>query len=147
MPTFGKRSLENLALVDHRLIEIARRVIPYKDFSVLSGFRGKAEQEDCLKDGRSTKPWPESTHNFNALGRISPPSCGVDVAPYFKERPHIRWEDKNEFILLAGRFQQAADHLGYEIRWGGNWDQDDDALDDQTFQDLGHFEIVGKGNK
>ena len=83
MPTFGKRSLENLALVDHRLIEIARRVIPYKDFSVLSGFRGKAEQEDCLKDGRSTKPWPESTHNFNALGRISPPSCGVDVAPYF----------------------------------------------------------------
>ena len=42
---------------------------------------------------------------------------------------------------MAGYIQATADKLGIKIRWGGDWDSDGD-LDDQTFMDLGHFELV-----
>lgn len=142
MPSFGRTSLERLAAVDPRLVEVCEEVIKSKDFTVISGFRGKDEQNRLYESGASTKPWPDSKHNRSATGGTSPPGCAVDVAPWFAEAPHVRWDDENEFIYLAGMFHQAAAELGIPLRWGGNWDQDDDVIDDQTFQDLGHFELT-----
>ncbi len=34
----------------------------------------------------------------------------------------------------------AAHDLGIELRWGGDWDRDAE-FDDQTFNDLPHFEL------
>ena len=53
------------------------------------------------------------------------------------------WDDINQFYLMAGHIQSIAIRLGYKIRWGGDWDRDGD-LTDQTFMDLGHFEILGE---
>lgn len=142
MPSFGKASRAKLDQVDPRLVEICEQVISTRDFTIVSGFRSKDEQNAIFERGASKKQWPNSKHNKNAAGGISAPGCAIDVAPYFSEAPHIRWEDENEFIYLAGMFHQAASALGYTLRWGGNWDQDDDIIDDQTFQDIGHFEII-----
>jgi len=35
---------------------------------------------------------------------------------------------------------------GLNLLWGGNWDADQVIIDDQNFNDLGHFEIIGNGN-
>jgi len=53
------------------------------------------------------------------------------------------WDDINQFYLMAGHIQSIATRLDYEIRWGGDWDRDGE-LTDQTFMDLGHFEILGE---
>jgi peptidoglycan L-alanyl-D-glutamate endopeptidase CwlK len=42
---------------------------------------------------------------------------------------------------LAGVIQCAAAELGYDLRWGGNWDGDGEIIKDQKFNDLPHFEI------
>ncbi len=142
MPSFGRASRERLDDVDPRLVQICEEVIKVRDFTIVSGFRGKDKQNAIFESGASKKQWPNSKHNKNAAGGLSPPGCAVDVAPWFAEEPHIRWDDDNEFIYLAGAFHQAASSLGYGLRWGGNWDQDDDVIDDQTFQDLGHYELI-----
>jgi len=137
MPVFGKKSKAVLETVDPRLVEVLGRVIPHYDFSVLSGFRGKEEQDEIFRLGRSTKQWPNSKHNRNAEGRMQAPSIAVDIAPY-----PISWSDEDAFIYLAGMVWIIGKDLGYNIRWGGDWDMDNEILKDQTFQDLGHFELV-----
>jgi hypothetical protein len=37
---------------------------------------------------------------------------------------------------------QAAAALGVKLRWGGNWDMDDDLYDRNKPFDLGHFERI-----
>ena len=63
-------------------------------------------------------------------------SEAVDIAPY-----PINWKDTEKFYYVAGIVMGVAGMLGIELRWGGDWDRDDD-LHDQTFMDLGHFELV-----
>ena len=143
MPSFGRASRGKLDNVDPRLVQVCEEVIKSRDFTIISGFRGKDEQDEIYASGASKKQWPNSKHNRNADGGLTPPGCAVDIAPWFAEEPHIRWDDDNEFIYLAGMFHQAAAALGITLRWGGNWDSDDDIIDDQTFQDIGHYELTG----
>jgi peptidoglycan L-alanyl-D-glutamate endopeptidase CwlK len=67
----------------------------------------------------------------------SKPSLAVDIAPY-----PIDWADDERFYFLAGIIKAASHQVGVKVRWGGDWDSDDD-FHDQTFMDLGHFEIRG----
>ena len=64
----------------------------------------------------------------------------TDVAPWFEEKPHIRWLDTKSFYHFAGFVLGIAASMGFELRWGGDWDMDND-LHDQSFMDLVHFEI------
>ena len=139
MPSFGSKSRALLDTVDPRLVEIMEKVVKHRDITVISGFRGKAEQDDLVRRGLSKTKWPYSKHNRNANGDASTPAIAVDIAPY-----PINWKDTNDFIYVAGMVVQAAQELGHTVRWGGDWDMDGDAIDDQTFQDLGHFELVVK---
>lgn len=130
-PVFGERSLALLATCDERLQRIAQAAIRVgMDFSVISGHRGKDEQEDLFARGLSRKRWPDSRHN-------SLPSLAFDVAPW-----PIDWSDRGRFLHLAGILRTVAFDLAVPIRWGGDWDGDFD-LKDQTFFDLGHFELIG----
>ncbi len=110
-------------------------MIKHYDCSVTCGRRGEEEQNAAYAEGRSKLKFPESKHNKT-------PSLAVDVVPYFKASPHIRWEDKEKFYEFGGFVQGVAKVLGINIRWGGNWDKNDE-LHDQTFFDLPHFEIDG----
>jgi len=64
----------------------------------------------------------------------------TDAAPWFQEEPNIRWYDTKSFYHFAGFVLGIAAVMGIELRWGGDWDMDDD-LHDQTFNDLVHFEL------
>ncbi len=71
-----------------------------------------------------------------------PLSMAVDIAPY-----KIDWNDKNRFYFLAGIIKAVAAKLLEEgkithaIRWGGDWDSDNN-FKDQSFFDLPHFELI-----
>lgn len=65
----------------------------------------------------------------------------MDLAPYFPEPPHIIWSEKEGFIYLAGIIKGIAWSKGIQIRWGGDWDMDNDQKD-EALRDFGHFEVV-----
>ena len=64
------------------------------------------------------------------------PSLAIDAAP-----SPIDWNDRERFFYFAGVVKGVAEEMGIKIRWGGDWDGDND-FDDQTFDDLVHFELV-----
>jgi len=134
MPTFGADSKAKLDTLDPDLQVVLRAAIAGFDFKIISGFRGKAEQNEAFANGKSTKVWPDSKHNIT-------PSIGVDLAPWYPEAPHIRWKRTGRFIYLAGWIMGIGEELGLTLRWGGDWDMDTD-LSDQKFNDLGHFELL-----
>lgn len=144
MASFGARSRNKLASVHPSIQDVCNVVIKTFDFTVINGWRGKEVQNEYFSQGLSTKRWPDSRHNtheINADGTIEKlPSLAIDIAPWHTELLHIRWKNINEFYFLAGRIMQVGEEFGLNIRWGGDWDMDED-LYDQKFMDLGHFEL------
>ena len=136
---FGERSEAKLITCHKDLQVVMRSVIQFYDIAIIWGWRGEELQNHFFDIGTSTKAWPDSTHNTTDEDG-QPLSRGVDIAPWFDSRPHIRWNNANEFTQLAGRVLQVADMLSIPLTWGGDWDRDDD-LNDQTFYDLGHFQL------
>jgi len=135
MPNFGQASKNNLSTAHPDLQRLFNEVVKNYDCTVMCGHRNEEDQNKAFHEGRSKVQWPNGKHN-------KLPSEAVDVAPWFVEAPHIRWEDKEKFYHFAGYVQAVADQLKIKIRWGGNWDSDDE-LHDQTFFDLPHFELGG----
>lgn len=140
MPVFSKRSKENLREAHPYLRKIAHSVIPHYDFAVIEGARGKKEQNRRFEEGSTQVRFPNSKHNVGE-GAGREVSHAIDVAPY-----PIDWKDSRRFVYLAGMFHLAFSRLkkdegwDYDLRWGGNWDADI-HLDDNKFDDLGHFEL------
>lgn len=132
---FGKRSKTNLCTCDIQLQLLFNNVVEQFDCSIIQGRRSKAQQNKYFAEGKSKVRWPNSKHNV-----LNPTdlSRAVDVAPYINGK--ISW-DNNQCYYFAGYVMRVADELGIKIRWGGSWDMDRD-VNDQTFQDLTHFEIV-----
>lgn len=120
--------MNKLNTCDLRLVALFKEVIKGYDCTVLDGMRDKARQNRLFKEGKSKVKYPNSRHNMN-------PSCAVDVAPY-----PIDWDAEESFYHFAGYVQGIADAMGIKIRWGGDWDEDND-LYDQSFNDLVHFEL------
>ena len=133
MPKFSQASLAQLGTCDPRLQEVMGAVIGLFDFTVLEGHRGEAAQNAAYDRGASKVRWPHGKHN-------SVPSKAVDIAPY-----PIDWSDKEaarqRFCYLAGFVMAVAIQRNCPIRWGGDWDGDQDTRDEH-FRDLGHFEIL-----
>ncbi len=132
---FGQRSMKNLSEAHPDLQRLFSEVIKHVDCSVIEGFRSEEEQNKMVHDGRSKLEWPLSKHNQT-------PSLAVDVIPY-----PVDWNDKNRFYYFAGFVKGTAARLGIKIRWGGDWDSDNE-FKDQSFHDLPHFELseVENGN-
>ena len=135
---FGARSLANLSTCDERIQEVLFEVITIRDCAVLCGRRPKEEQDRVFREGHSRVEWPDSRHNV-----VNPDDLAeaVDVVPWYAAKPHIRWNDREGFVHFAGVVLGVAGCLGVPLRWGGNWDGDQELLD-QSFFDLPHFEIL-----
>ena len=129
MYRFSEKSKAKLATCDARLQELFNQVIKHYDCSVLEGHRSDERQEELFRQGKSKLRAGQSKHNKN-------PSLAIDVAPY-----PIDWNDKNKFYHFVGYVKATADQLNIKIRCGADWDNDND-LNDQTFFDLPHFELV-----
>lgn len=130
MPRFSNTSATRLAQCDPRLRAVFDEVIRHFDCTILCGHRAKAEQDAAFAAGNSKVQWPNGKHN-------TVPSLAVDAAPY-----PIDWEDRERATFFAGVVMGTAWQMGIELRWGGDWDRDT-QVNDNTFDDLWHFELVG----
>ena len=128
MPNFGTRSQNNLSEAHPDLQKVFNEVIKHFDCAVIEGHRGQEEQDKAFHSGKSKLKFPESKHNQS-------PSLAVDVVPW-----PVDWNDEKRFYYFAGFVKGIAAELGIELRWGGDWDSDTE-VDDQTFNDLPHFEL------
>ncbi len=129
MPNFSTRSEERLQTCHKDLQYIMAEVVKTYDISIICGHRNAKDQNTAYFANNSQVKWPDSKHNEYL-------SMAVDVVPY----PDM-WDSTRQFYFMAGYIQSIADEFNINIRWGGNWDRDND-LDDNEFMDLGHFELV-----
>ncbi len=157
MPKFGALSEERLKGCDPKLQILFREVVVKYDCTVLVGHRGQEAQDKAVREGNSKVSWPNGRHN-------SKPSMAADVSPYpiewggpiitypsaddARDKTNGKVNEENlralkRFIHFAGYVQGKASEMGIKLRWGGDWDRDFD-LDDQDFNDLVHFEVVGE---
>ena len=128
MPYFSKRSKSRLSTCDERLQEVFTEVIKHVDCSILEGHRSKERQNKLYDEGRTKVKYPNGRHN-------SSPSKAVDVTPY-----PVDWEDRERQTLFAGFVIGIGRSMGYNLRWGGDWDMDFKVMDNR-FDDFPHFEI------
>ena len=128
MPSYSQKSLKQLYSCHPQLQLLFFEVIKHYDCTILEGHRSEERQNELYRTGYSKTEYPGSKHNTT-------PSMAVDVAPY-----PIDWNDEKRFYHFAGFVIATAKQLNLDIRWGGDWDSDND-LDDQTFMDLVHFEL------
>jgi len=149
MPKYSNTSASKLATAHEDLQTIFNEVIKWYDCTIVFGYRSPEVQKELYEQGRS-KPGKivtykdgyekKSKHNYE-------PSLAVDAVPYFKESPHIRWNDIKSLYFFAGFVKGVATKLYNEgkinnkIRLGADWDSDND-VSEETFIDIVHFEIV-----
>ena len=128
MPKFGRASKKRLKTCDEDLVFLFEEVVKYFDCTVLEGHRGKRLQNKYFKEGKSKLKFPDGNHNKK-------PSTAIDVVPY-----PIDWKDRERMTYFAGYVKGIAMMLGIPIRWGGDWNGNND-LKDNNFDDLPHFEL------
>tara|TARA_R100001594_G_C4005257_1_gene255717 strand:+ start:380 stop:769 length:390 start_codon:yes stop_codon:yes gene_type:complete len=128
MPKFGKKSRERLKTCDEKLQKVFNEVIKHVDCSVLEGHRSKDRQNKLFEEGKTKVKYPNGRHNRQ-------PSSAVDVTPY-----PVDWKDRERQTLFAGFVIGVASQMGIKLRWGGDWDQDFQVVDNR-FDDFPHFEL------
>lgn len=121
---FGKASETNRRGVDQRLIEIsdlALQITPI-DFGIpaLGGVRSFEDQKNLVKDGKS------KTLNSKHL-------TGQALDFYAFVDGEASWNECH-LAMIGASMLQAANLLGYKIKWGGLW---------KNFKDYPHIELVG----
>lgn len=139
MPSFSQISKDRLATCDSRLQDILNEAIQYVDFMVLVGHRGKEEQDEAFRTGKSQKPWPTGNHN-------TLPSRAVDIAPLSTQLgDKLSWKDIVAFGRLMGYVDCIAKRHGVKLRFGLDWDGDFRTVGsdpDEKFLDAPHVEII-----
>jgi len=120
MPTFSKRSTDNLATCHRDLQKVAHEAIRHFDFTVIQGHRGKAEQNKAYREKKSKLQWPLSYHN-------KLPSMAMDCVPH-----PVDWTDKKAFDEMGRVMKEAAKKVGVRITWGGDF---------RDWYDGPHFQI------
>ena len=128
MPKFGRKSKERLNTCDSNLQKVFNEVIKHVDCSVLEGHREEDRQNRLYKEGKTKVKYPNGRHNRQ-------PSSAVDVTPY-----PVDWKDRERQTLFAGFVIGVASQMGINLRWGGDWDQDFQFVDNR-FDDFPHFEL------
>jgi len=129
MPEFSISSKNKLYTCHPYIQLICFEVIKYFDFTILEGYRNEEKQNNAFNENKSKLKYPFSKHN-----KI--PSEAIDIIPY-----PIDWNDINRFIYLAGFMMGISKHLKIKLRWGGNWNNDNN-LKNNKFNDFPHFEIM-----
>ena len=128
MPSFGKKSRDQLATCDNRLQMVFNEVVKSVDCSILEGYRNEKDQNEAFRKGNSKVKYPDGRHN-------SKPCCAVDVLPY-----PIDWKDYERMTLFAGYVIGTAEQMGIKLVWGNDWDRDFQTKD-TGFKDYPHFEL------
>ncbi len=147
MYKFGKKSQKQLMTCHEDIQAILFEVIRTYDFSVLEGIRTAERQQFLFADGKTTLDGinKKSKHQDRGDGV----SYAVDIMPYKKGTNAFSGKDKDKkrFYFLMGIVKGVADMLldrgtiTHKVRFGLDWDGDH-RFDDQSFDDLPHFELI-----
>ena len=124
MYKFGKRSKQRLEGVDPRLVEVLNEAIKLMDLTIIEGLRSQERQEQLLKEGATKVKYSKHLKGL-----------AVDLAPY-----PIDWKDRDRFHYMGGMLNAIGHMKGYDVVWGGDWD-DDGETKDNNFDDLVHVEL------
>lgn len=122
MAIFSPASLKRLQTCHPLLQDLFNEVIKHHDCSIISGYRGREEQEEAFNNGNSKAHYGQSNHNFS-------PSLAVDVMPY-----PINWDDIKGIHKFAGFVLGVAAEKNIPVRWGGTF---------KNFFDGPHYELIG----
>ena len=139
MNHFSDTSETRLKTCHKDLQRIFANVIIDYDCTIICGSRDQIEQDKAFAEGKSKLKYPNSKHNKKPL------SWAVDAAPYEKGQG-IDWKPR-QMAFFAGYVLATANDLyrigaiSHRIRLGIDWDSDYD-IDDETFIDAPHFEII-----
>ena len=129
MRKWGRGSQRVWSTVCPELKEVFDIVLEMRDLSAIDGHRDEATQNHYFETGVSKAKWGESLHNHW-------PSAAVDVQPY----PYVEETLREDLTYIAGLVIAVGYMLDYDIRWGGDWDEDGETADN-SFDDLFHFEL------
>jgi hypothetical protein len=161
---WGRRSLDRLAAAHgdiRRFADACLRESPV-DLTVLSVYRGEAEQNRAFDQGASKLRYPDSVHNqaqwvtrndmlrrrniledqLERLPHDSDPDRwpinvrAIDLAPV-----DPRWEDMPMWFSLCGFFRHIAQAERIDIVSGLDWDGDWKFKGDQSFWDGPHWQL------
>ena len=130
MPKFSKKSRDKLATCHPLLQEVFSKVIEHVDCTIIEGVRSIETQEEYVRSGKS------KTMNSKHLKQSDGWSHAVDCIAY-----PIRWDDWKRNYLFAGYVKGVAAALGISLRIGADWNGNF-RVDDQSFHDLPHFELL-----
>lgn len=145
----GTASRRNLEGVHPNLIKVVERAIALSrvDFRVIEGVRTPARQKQLYAQGR-TKPGPKVTWTLNSNHFVKSATGfghAVDLLPapydWVLEDPKNTPAMDDSFALVAAAMYQAAAELGIRIRWGANWDGDNQWRE-KGESDNPHFELA-----
>lgn len=116
----SEKSLRRLEGVHPDLVKVVKRAIEITpvDFVVIEGLRTKQRQAYLLDAGKS-----RTMNSYHLTGHA------VDIAPIVNGQ--VSWDWKF-FHPMADAMKKAADELGVELTWGGEF---------KTFPDGPHFQI------
>ena len=128
---FGENSIKKLKTCHVALQLLMSEAIKTSpiDFTIVCGNRGKEEQNEAFRTGKSKLQWPMGKHN-------KMPSEAVDIAPF----PRLFESSQEEWKLLNDHIKKTAKDLKLKVRWGGDWDGDGDSKDER-FLDIPHWEL------
>ena len=117
MYQLGAKSRSKLQGVHPHLVMVVERAIEIseQDFTVLEGLRSRERQQELYNTGKS-----KTLNSRHLTGHA------VDLAPW-----PISW-DWDKFYPIADAMKQAAEELGIDIEWGGDW---------KSFPDGPHFQL------
>lgn len=121
----SSRSLKRLEGVHPDLVKVIKRAIEITpvDFTVLEGVRTVARQRQLVAQGSS------KTMNSRHIPAANGFAHAVDIAPYVGGK--VSW-DWPLYYRLAPAVKRAADEMGVEIEWGGDW---------RSFKDGPHWQL------
>ena len=122
-------SLEKLAQLDPRLVEVVEFLRDHRDITIICTYRSPEDQLEAYNKGFSKVKLGK--HNTK-------PSEAVDLQPY----PVVPASLREDLSYLAGMAIAYGKLRGYRIRWGGDWNGDGSTADN-SFDDLFHLELVG----
>ena len=138
---YSSVSLSRLNTCHEDLKLLCHEIIKYYDVTIVTGYRGREEQDHAYAIGNSKVKFPNSKHNIY-------PSHAVDIVSY--EKTGIDWGEK-QAIYLAGWVMGIAARLysegkmKHKIRCGLDWNMDndiDDTIRLKQLWDPGHFELI-----
>ena len=132
---FGPESQKQLATCHPDLQRVLNRAIQIVDFKVVEGHRTIERQQQLFAEGKT------KINGTSQLGKHNhSPSLAADIYPFPID---LRDEEKSSarFYHLMGVVKACAHMEGVLLRFGHDWDGDNDYAD-QSFDDLPHIELA-----